>query len=96
MRHLSTIQDILKPITSIFRTSRRGHINSTIHSLQHGLDHGLTSGRRKRFNLSCGRPRPFEGGNSLSNYQNGHNGLNRRSFTQKPIQTVWITGQNDI
>jgi transposase InsO family protein len=61
MRHLSTIQDRLKPITSIFRTSRRGHINSTICSLQHGLNHGLTSGGRKRLNLSRGRPRPFEG-----------------------------------
>jgi hypothetical protein len=96
MRHLSTIQDRPKPITSIFRTSRRGHINSTICSLQHELNHRVTSSGRKRLNLSHGRPRSFKGGNSLPNYQNGHNGRNRRSFTWKPIQMVWITGQDDI
>jgi transposase InsO family protein len=61
---MSTIQDRPKPITSIFHTSRRGHIHSTIRSLQHGLDYGLTSSGRKRLDLSHGRPRPFKGGNS--------------------------------
>jgi hypothetical protein len=91
MRNLPTIQDRLKPISPIFHTGRRSYIDSTICTLQYGLNNRLTSGGRKRLNLSHGRPRPFEGGNSLSNHQNSHDGWNRQPFTQKLVQTIWIT-----
>jgi hypothetical protein len=69
MQNLSTIQDRSKPITPVFYTGRRSNIDLTIRTLQHGLNHGLTSNRGKRLNPSRGRPRPFEGGNSLPNHK---------------------------
>jgi RNase H-like domain found in reverse transcriptase/Integrase zinc binding domain len=84
------------PSHPFFHTSRRGHIDLTIRSLQYELNHRLTSCGRKQLNLSRGRPRPFEGGNSLPNHQNSHNRRNRQSFAWKPIQIVWITRQDDI
>ena len=93
MRNMSTIQDRQKPNKTCVYASREGKINLTICKLLHNW---LTTSGQIWFYPCHGRQRECKGGNP---HPNNKNSDARRSGTTsfgQPIQTIWLTRQNDV
>ena len=92
--HLPTIQDKLNTISTGLHT-HRGHTNYTsLCTFFDGPHHRSSPCWQIWLHLGHGRPRPFEGGNFIILQQNDYIRRHCHTTFGRPIQTIWITGQN--